>query len=415
VQNQAPAPLVANFLPANFRVTNTMQVNLDNSATPQLAVTAVGTPAADSNGAGFVPSTVLLLAWDPIAKRWTSVFDASKQQSWQSTPHAGAAGPGLLQLNEQGPAMAVIHDQSGGKSDLVYWLNSIEGNGGVLLIGVVHYADQIANVTYNFSGDEGDGKLSSAGLVKAIGVAPRQQIQVTAPWQTAADDRMTYARLFHFVVAPTLNDGTETFSVVSDDRPLVGIGLLSVEGTSQGEVAYVAGGSPAVGVLQVGDIIDGIDGQPATATSSIGPAVIDQVAQHHPGDSIALDIERSGQRRVVNLKLAMWNLPTGQTDYTNLSSGSLGLELNINGTSVVATQVVSGGPADTAGIPAGSTITVIGGLQVHSLNDCFAAAIGTSPGQSVQVNYVGPDGVAQAVSVQMGSPSSDTPTSLTAT
>ena len=42
---------------------------------------------------------------------------------------------------------------------------------------------------------------------------------------------------------------------------------------------------------------------------TIGPAVIDEVAAHHPGDRVALDVERQGVPIVIPIKLGERNLP----------------------------------------------------------------------------------------------------------
>jgi hypothetical protein len=312
-QPTAPPPNVAAFLPPDYRVVNATQVNLDGSATPQLAVTAVGT----ASGTGFAPSTVIVLAWDPIARRWTAVFDASKLDSYQTGLQSGENGPGLIGGTGT-PAVAVVHDHRDHTNDLVYWLQAAAGNGTELIVGVVHYTNQFARVVWNFNADEAHSPLSGQATIGVIGSAPHQQVKVTLPWQTAVDSRSSAARLYSFVVAPDAQLGVDQYGVVSDDRPLVGVGLVAVPNSDQGQVVYIAPQATALGILQVGDLVNGIDGEAPPALGLLGPAVIDQVAQHHPGDTIALDVVRQGRQLVVRIRLGEWNLPLGTDGYRDI-------------------------------------------------------------------------------------------------
>src|SRR5580700_1965675 len=70
-----PLPPVANFIPSNWRVRSEQHMNLDGVAPDEVVLDAVGPPDASD----LVQATVVVLAWDPIARRWTSVFDAAKQ------------------------------------------------------------------------------------------------------------------------------------------------------------------------------------------------------------------------------------------------------------------------------------------------------------------------------------------------
>ena len=309
---RVPSPPIGNFLAADYRATGTLQVDLDGSGTPQVVVTAVGS-VQDGGASGFAPSTVLLLVWDPIALRWTEAFDASKEQAYQTSSQQGA-GPGLVDLNDVGPQVAVIHDQPGGGADLLYWVNSIGGNSGALLIGIVHYVHQIATLTYSDNGDEAhvgtfDVPTTASPGVAIVGSAPNQQVQVTLPWLTGADSRSQAARMYSFTVAPAPSS-YDSYVVVSDTRSYVGVGLSTVDGTTQGRVGYVDPASPAAHLLQVGDLITGVLSSqlPASvAADLIGPVVLDEIAILNPGDTAALQVSRGGRQLVVPIKLGQWS------------------------------------------------------------------------------------------------------------
>jgi hypothetical protein len=319
-QTNAPPPTIAEFLPADYRVVKTMSADLDRAAEPEVVVTAVG-----SADASLAPSTVLVLAWDAIARRWTAVFDASKQPTYSSELMTGEAGPGLVPQSGNPPQVAVVHDQANNTNDLLYWLQAAAGNGIELKIGMVHFTNQIASLAWSFNNDEAHTPLSGQATVVVIGKAPNEQVKVTLPWITQVDSRSDAARLYSFVVAPDPTECCDQYRVVSDDRPLVGVGLVTGPNGTQGQVAYIAPHSAAASILREGDVIDGIHGMPppADAVGLTGPIVIEEIAQHHPGDEVTLDIERDGERRAVTLKLGQWNLPIGQSSYSTTTSEDL--------------------------------------------------------------------------------------------
>jgi hypothetical protein len=310
-----PAPVaaaVAVFLPATYRVTSTTSVDLDGSGTPQVVVTAVGS-VQDGGTSGFAPSTVLLLAWDRVASRWTEAFDASREQSYQASSQQGG-GPGLVDLTGAGPQVAVAHDQPNGAADLVYWVNSVGGNSGNLIVGIVHFARDIATVTYSEDGDEGhvdsfDVPSSQPAGVTVAGSAPHQVVQITLPWITAADDRSQAARMYTRTLAPTAD--YDSYHGVADNRPYVGVAITPLVGSLQARVTSVDPTAPASGLLRVGDILTGVADTPLAANLTrgglLGPPVIDEIAILGPGATVTLQFIRNGQPSHVTLRLAEWS------------------------------------------------------------------------------------------------------------
>ncbi len=308
-----PAPVagaVSQFLPATYRVTSTTPVDLDGSATPQVVVTAIGT-VQDGGSSGMAPTTVLLLTFDPLANRWTEVFDASQEQSYQTNTQQGA-GPGLVDPTRAGPQIALIHDQPDGGADLLYWVNSVGGNSGKLIVGIVHFATGIATLVYSEDGDEGhvgsfDVPTSTPPGVSVTGTDPNQTVQIALPWITAADSRSQAARMYTRTLAP---NWTGYYQVVVDDRPYIGVAISPLLGGSQARVESVDPSSPANNELQVGDIITGLAGTAlgSNITSTlIGPPIIDEAAILQPGVTVTLQIVRNGTSSNVTLRLAHWS------------------------------------------------------------------------------------------------------------
>ncbi len=69
----------------------------------------------------------------------------------------------------------------------------------------------------------------------------------------------------------------------------------------------------------------------------------------------------------------------------------------------VIVSVVSGGPADVAGLSNGDTITAINGVPVTSPESLTDELLRLSPGSTVQVQYVDPSGQASSVDVTLKS------------
>ncbi|MGI9146610.1 MAG: YlbL family protein [Chloroflexota bacterium] len=94
--------------------------------------------------------------------------------------------------------------------------------------------------------------------------------------------------------------------LIDESKPIAAVVALRAAGytvdiTGQGaQVESVLAGLPAEGVLQVGDVIVGIDGQTIDTTS----ALIGSIRQHQPGDHLSLSILRGGQRHDVQVATA---------------------------------------------------------------------------------------------------------------
>jgi PDZ domain-containing protein len=74
-----------------------------------------------------------------------------------------------------------------------------------------------------------------------------------------------------------------------------------VEITGKGaRVESVVDGFPAQGVLQVGDVIVAVDGQPVETTDNL----VQATTRHHAGDHVNLDVQRNGQDMNVDLVAA---------------------------------------------------------------------------------------------------------------
>jgi len=289
-------------------------MGLDGAATDEEAITAVGVAGSSQ----YVPTTVVLIAWDNFAKRWTAVFNAAQQGFYQTETQLGQKGPGLIcTCGGAGPVAKVMHDLPGNEASLVFWVQAVAGNTGTWLIGVVNFRNQLANlawydeldVAHIFGYGVKPRSLNPSPVV--VGQSPHQQLLITAPWETA-DDNQSYAiRQYSFdVKAVRQRPGEWNYEAVNDTRSFVGVELKTAGGPSgAAKVAYVYPGSPAQGRLHVGDLVEAVAGAkaPPNATSLNGPEVIEQVALFYPGQKIRLVVDRAGQFLDVPIILGRWS------------------------------------------------------------------------------------------------------------
>jgi len=94
--------------------------------------------------------------------------------------------------------------------------------------------------------------------------------------------------------------------LIDESKPVAAVVALRAAGypveiTGQGaQVESILTGLPADGVLQVGDVIVAVDGQPIDTTN----ALIAAVRQHQPGEQVTLTVLRDGQRQDVQVGTA---------------------------------------------------------------------------------------------------------------
>jgi S1-C subfamily serine protease len=95
----------------------------------------------------------------------------------------------------------------------------------------------------------------------------------------------------------------------------------------------------------------------------------------------------------------------GSSGSSGSGSGSLGGSdgSSNSGSGVNISSVVSGGPADQAGLAAGDTITSVAGQSVNSPTDISNILVGYHPGDKIQVSWVDSSGQSHTSTVDLGS------------
>lgn len=303
---KVPAPDLARLVPASQRVLRVRHLDLDPGQVPLVAVTTTtGTPAPAGAKAS---QDLLLMAWDGYAKRWTVVYNATRDPV--DIAFEPDADTDSFDLTEQPPSAPLIpaglgvarigvtpiRNQARGGADLLITADVEYAYGPSQDIAIIHYSANVARVVWAF--------FARGGGAAVTGPPGHQRVAVTSIWATASDPECCPARSYRFVVARgTEPEVGETYRVVNDDRPWFGVVVTEQPPQSADSVAIVRAvvpGSPAAGVIQPGDVLIKVSGS-AAASHGLGPAVFDQLAAGKPGQTVRLVIKRNGQLRTVTV------------------------------------------------------------------------------------------------------------------
>jgi serine protease Do len=198
-------------------------------------------------------------------------------------------------------------------------------------------------------------------------------------------------------------------------RPKLGVGVSDVtpadaevyklDSPAGAEVTQVTAGSPAdrAGV-RMGDVVVAVSGAPVTT----GGQLTEMLARHEPGETVALDIVRYGERLRVNVALGAFEAAArterapvtareGQLSRlgfgaTNLTP-ALARQLETNATSgVVVSEVDPSGPAARSGIARGLVIERFNGAEITTVRELENASRAVKPHQAVSLVVRLPDG-----------------------
>ena len=218
-----------------------------------------------------------------------------------------------------------------------------------------------------------------------------------------AEDLMRDGRVHRPMIGVEIRDATsadaEVFRLPSPDGAVV-------NGEPRGPAARAG--------LRMGDVIVSIDGERVAGSGELMEAVM----RKRPGDRVALEVIRYGDRRRVELRLEEYQAAAadegrderrpdgGRPDVEEVSSatpGKLGFraealtpaiarELRVERQEgVVVSEVDAAGPAAQA-ISRGMVVERVNGREVRSLADLRAAADAVRPGQAVSLQVVLPGG-----------------------
>ncbi len=129
--------------------------------------------------------------------------------------------------------------------------------------------------------------------------------------------------------------------------------------------------------LQPGDRIVAVDGRDTPTAEAVRMALLEALVEHRP---VTLTVERGGVRTTLTLA-------PGEVDLDQLKDGVfrlVGIELARPTIPPVIGQVVSGGPADQAGLQPGDRVVAVNGEPVDDWVT-FARIVRKHPGEPLQV------------------------------
>ena len=401
--------MLGNFVPSSAVVTSERPALLAPSGPPQEVITYV---SQQSTSAGFTYRDLLILSWDSYAHRWVNIFDGSKV----AAPGAfGGSSPDNTVLPSAANVVRledfVLHSAPG-RTDLAFWSILNAGANGNIEVGIVHFDGQTASLPYFKTYTPNDQ------VPTAVGQAPHQELSIPAGWLTSIDPECCAIR--SYVTTVGLRTQTQSgytsssYVVTASTQSWLGAYAVVPVNTQQTTpppnpiVVSVVSGTPAAGALQLGDELLGVSGVTAPSSSDLGPAVIDEVAKGLPGASIPLEILRKGSQMVVNITLTS-RADAAYANATTPTVGYLGVQIStqaaqgITPAGVLVQGVNSGSGAESAGLVASDVITSIGSTQVTSVAAFADALYLTPPGNTVQIAYIGTDGVAATTTATTGS------------
>lgn len=300
-------------MPSGYRAKQVWHANLSGQAAPDLVVASVGPPVTSL---GFHSADLRVLSWDPLAHHWTVSFDAQKVTTPDNFTEPGTSNsyPGYYVGPDSPPYMKPVplldpkadvnlgevrFDKllRGSRQQLLFSaVMNYGGSGAPMILAVVDLKGGIAQLLYSWSGE---------GLYR-WNVRNRTLHAVAAYW-TPADAHCCFLRTYRFSAASKNGFMTE----VSDDRPWLGVTVhdLGGPGAFNGpqQITELADGSPATGLLQVGDILLEVENAPPPPKNGDPNAVntiFDKLNLLHAGDRARLLVARGNARLTVTVKLA---------------------------------------------------------------------------------------------------------------
>ncbi|HJT31775.1 MAG TPA: PDZ domain-containing protein [Pirellulales bacterium] len=178
--------------------------------------------------------------------------------------------------------------------------------------------------------------------------------------------------------------GEAVQAFVGDDAPPANQRLGAALGVTLGAssmggvaIAGVMPNSPAAEAgLRPDDVLFSIDGRPVSRSTD----VINLVAGHEPGDELRLVVDRKGLRGTLRATLGT------QTEVAKRAALGVTLSKSAHGGGVRVLRVVSGSPADKAGLKIGDRIMAIDDNPATTYNELIRLIGESRPGTDLKID-----------------------------
>jgi S1-C subfamily serine protease len=198
-----------------------------------------------------------------------------------------------------------------------------------------------------------------------------------------------------------LGNAGGTGTLVSAKGRITGLGKSITASDDQGGSEQLTGLIETNAALQPGDsggpLLDGagrVVGMDTAASTGFGFQAVTRTS-----DAYAIPIAKA-----LSIAKAIVSGTASATVHVG-GTAFLGIQVQSDpyGSGVVIAGVVSGGPADSAGLTAGDEITSVDGHSVSAPTDVSSLILTEKPGTTVTVTYTDQSGTSQTASVTLGS------------
>lgn len=230
------------------------------------------------------------------------------------------------------------------------------------------------------------------GKPEVTGAADAQQLEVPNYWYPwlQGGDPAKYTQTVGMSVGQGAQED-DGVAVIADSRPWIGawVGVGTGPGVT---VSRVIEGSPADGVLAVGDHIASVNGN--KPEQGLGAELL----KLKPGDEVELLVQRGKENLMKTLVLA--DMSKAPTIWETPVPSTIGVEVApLSGRPGIAvTKVAPGSPAAKAGLAKGDAIQRVGDVPTGSTADLDAALNGRG-GENLEVELQKADGTTKTVTV----------------
>ncbi len=183
-------------------------------------------------------------------------------------------------------------------------------------------------------------------------------------------------------------------TAAQDERPLVGINFRADDDGQAVVTQVMRRGPGAAAGIEVDDVIVAINGEPVTAET-----LADQVAAFAPGETITVTVERDSE--TLDLEVTLGEQIAVSSRLRGSGVGFLGVQVEDTDDGLMVESVVSGSPAEDAGLQAGDIITSINGESVEEARILVELIRSFRGGETITVGILR-NGEAQELEITLG-------------
>ncbi|HET9058602.1 MAG TPA: PDZ domain-containing protein, partial [Acidimicrobiales bacterium] len=392
------------FLPSGSKVTRAFPLQMGAGGPPDLVVTF---DRAKPRRTWMGPAKdFLIITWSAAAHRWRTSFDGGSPATSSVWPDHTTSGPIPQQATVYNLTVAPM-SPAPGRTDLAFWAYFSPGFDAYSVAGIVRSTGAGAVLAYSTSAEDDTDVMHP----RVVGPRGRQELLVPKGELTLQDPACCPGRTYVETVAL----GPHGYGVVSSTEPWLGVfvdawSLGGTGSTSPITVVGVVPGSPALGALSSGDVVEAVEGP---GRGSKPKPLLDSLADVAPGATARLRVQRNGRLLEVEVRMgAMSGMAYPAAAVA--TPGYFGVDdqvgdpsrrpngMRFQGGGVKVLTVDPASPAWRAGIRPGDAIVSIGQQTLTSSDALLESVFLARPGSGLHVDYVDTAGQYHSVTVLVG-------------